>query len=50
MTLLRLQPLEMFNQLGNFDNQRHRQVFRRMELIPITFIREIAQTLLYLFE
>src|SRR6185369_4895508 len=33
--LRRRQPLEFFEQLGGLDRQRHREILRRMELLPV---------------
>ena len=29
------QPLELFDELGGFDRQRHREILRRMKLLPV---------------
>ncbi len=33
----------MLQQFGRFDHQRHRQIFRRMELVPVALVRKCAQ-------
>ena len=39
------QPLEVLEQLGRLDAERHRQVLRRVELIPVALVGEAAQRL-----
>src|SRR5690606_30173114 len=42
------QPLKDLEELGRLGGERHRQVLRRMKLIPIARGRELAQALLQL--
>ena len=35
-------PLKMLHQLGRFDRQRHTQVLRRMKLLPVAGVDELA--------
>jgi hypothetical protein len=43
--LFRREPLKMLHQLGGFNRQRHRDVFRRMELRPIPLSHKISDDL-----
>jgi len=45
---LGLGPLKMFHQLGRFDRDRHAQILRRMELLPIPFVSELRDGVLHL--
>ena len=44
--LLFREPLKLLDELGGLDGQRHRQVFRRVELLPIARGRERGEPLL----
>ena len=44
--LLLRQPLKLLDELGRLDGQRHREVLRRMELLPIARGRERGEPLL----
>ena len=37
------EPLEMLDHFGGFDDQRHREVLRRVELVPVACVGECAQ-------
>ena len=37
------QPLKLFEQFGGFDRQRHREIFRRVELLPVARGGKLAQ-------
>lgn len=38
---IRRQPLEMLHQLSGFNRQRHHQILRLVEFVPIPFINEL---------
>jgi hypothetical protein len=37
-----VQPLEMFEQFGRLHRQGRRQIFRRMKLVPVALVDELA--------
>ena len=50
MTLLFGEPLEVFDQFGGLDDQRHGEVLRGVELVPVALFGEFTQSYFYLFE
>ena len=40
------QPLKFLDELGDLDGQRHREILRRVELLPIARGRERGEPLL----
>ena len=44
--LLFREPLKLLDELGDLDGQRHRQILRRVKLLPVSLGREDGEALL----
>jgi len=50
LALFFCEPLEVFDQFGGLDDQRHGEVLRGVERVPVAFGGEFTQADFYLFE